>query len=76
MKDLDWRKQNSEEAYQVFKQAFCHTKVGCLNNIAKVVEKSAVVNHAYLVGTQDIVPTHEWAQYFDRPFQQKGIKAM
>ena len=41
-----------------------------------------MVNHAQLAGTQDgqvIVPTYDWAQYFDNPFQQtalKGIKRM
>lgn len=68
--------------FGLFKQAFRRTKVGCLDDIARVVEESAVVNHAQLVGTQDgevIVPTYDWAQYFDRPFRQKalkGIKAM
>ena len=46
------------------------------------MEKSAVINHAQLVGTLDgkvIVPTYDWADLFDSPFQQRvlnGIKAM
>ena len=57
-------------------------KIGCLDDIVKVVESSAVVSHAQLVGTQGgqvIVPTYEWAQYLNNPFQQtalKGIKGM
>ena len=68
--------------FGLFKQAFRWTKIGCLDNIIKVVESSAVVNHAQLVGTQDgqvIVPTHDWAQYFNNSFRQtalKGIKGM
>ena len=61
---------------------FRRTKTGCLDDIVKVVKSSAVVNHAQLVGTQDgqvIVPTYNWAQYFNNPFRQtalKGIKGM
>ena len=68
--------------FRLFKQAFRRAKVGCLDDIAKVVERSAVVNHAQLVGTQDgevLVPTYDWAQFFDAHFKQsalKGIKAM
>ena len=66
----------------LFKQAYRRAKIGCLEDIVKVVESSAVVNHAQLVGTQDgkvVVPTYDWAQFFDAPFKQtalKGIKAM
>ena len=75
-------KFSPNRCFRLFKQAFRRTKVGCLDDIARVVEKSAIVNHAQLVGSQDgevIVPTYDWAQFFDRPFQQKalkGIKAM
>ena len=47
-----------------------------------MVEESAVVNHAQLVGTQDgttLVPTYNWAEFFYAPFRQtalKGIKSM
>ena len=65
--------------FGLFKQAFRRTKVGCLDDIARVVEDSAVVNHAQLVGSQDsevIVPTYDWAQFFDRPFRQKALKGI
>ena len=69
--------------FGLFKQVFCRTKIGCLDDIfVKVVESSAVVNHAQLVGTQEgqvIVPTYDSAQYLNNPFQQaalKGIKRM
>ena len=41
--------------------------------IVQVVESSADVNHAQLVATQDgkvIVPTYDWASFFDEPFRQ------
>ena len=67
--------------FKLFKQAFRRAKVGCLDDIAKVVKKSAVVNYAQLVVTQDevLVPTYDWGQFFDTHFKQsalKGIKAM
>ena len=68
--------------FGLFKQAFRRTKIGCLKDIVRVVESSAVVNHAQLVGTQDgevLVPTYDWAEFFDAPYRQsaiKGIKAM
>ena len=68
--------------FGLFKQAFRLTKIGCLDDIVKVVESSAMVNYAQLVGTQNsqvVVPTYDWAEYFNSPFRQnalKGIKAM
>ena len=65
--------------FGLFTQAYRWAKIGCLEDIVKVVESSAVVNHAQLVGTQDgkvLVPTYDWAKFFDTPFKQKGIKAM
>ena len=53
--------------FGLFKQAFRRTKIGCLDDIVRVVESSAVVNHAQLVGTQDgevLVPTYDWADFF------------
>ena len=57
--------------FGLFKQAYRQTKIGCLDDIAKVVESSAVVNHAQLVGTQDgqvIVPTYDRAEHFYASF--------
>ena len=68
--------------FGLLKRAFRRTRVGCLDDIVRVVEESAEVNHAQLVGAQDgtvIVPTYNWADYFDSFFKQtafKGIKAM
>ena len=68
--------------FGLLKRAFRRTKIGCLDDIVRVVESSAEVNHAQLVGAQDgsvIVPTYNWADHFDHIFKPsafKGIKAM
>ena len=68
--------------FGLLKRAFRRTRVGCLDDIVRVVEESAEVNHAQLVGAQDgtvIVPTYDWAGYFDPYFKQaafKGIKML
>ena len=68
--------------FGLLKRAFRRTRVGCLDDIVRVVEESAEVNHTQLVGAQDgtvIVPTYDWAGYFDPFFKQnafKGIKVM
>ena len=66
----------------MFKQAYRRTRIGCLDDIVREVESSEAVNHAQLVDSQDgkvIVPTYDWARFFDEPFRQralKGIKSM
>ena len=50
--------------FGLLKQKFRKTKVGCLDDIVKVVNDSSVVNHAQLVGKEDgtiIVPQYDWA---------------
>ena len=45
---------------------FRRTKVNCLDDIVRVVESSAAINHAPLVGTQSgetVVPTFNWAEF-------------
>ena len=72
---LDW-------CFGLLKRAFQCTRVGCLDDIVRVVEVSAEVNHAQLVGAQDgtvIVPMYDWAGFFDPYFKQaafKGIKML
>ena len=66
--------------FGLLKRAFRRTRVVCLDDIVRVVEESAEVNHAQLVGAQDgtvIVSMYDWAGYFDPYFKQaafKGIK--
>ena len=63
--------------FGLFKLAYRRTNIGCLDEIARVVEESAEVNHAQLVGAQDgtvIVPTYDWAEFFKQPFNQQALK--
>ena len=75
-------KFSTDWCFGLFKQQYRRTRIGCLDDIVRVVESSAVVNHAQLVGTQDgnvLVPTYDWATFFDQQFRQralKGIKSM
>ena len=52
--------------FGLLKQRFRRTKVDCLDDIVRVVESSAAINHAQLVGTQSgetVVPTFKWAEF-------------
>lgn len=68
--------------FGLLKRAFRRTKVGCLDDIMQVVENSATVNHAQLVGTQSgevLVTTYDWCEFISESYRQnalKGIKAM
>lgn len=68
--------------FGLLKQRFRRTKVGCLADIAKVVNDSAVVNYTQLVGTENgttIVPQYNWSDYFAPFFKRnafQGIKSL
>ena len=52
--------------FGLLKRAFRRSKVGCLDDIVRVVESSATVNYVQLVATQDgrlMVPTYDLASY-------------
>ena len=56
--------------YQIGALIFLYKKtpVGSINDIAEVVEKSAVVNHAQLVGEHDgtiHVSMYNWSKFFE-----------
>lgn len=56
-----------DAGFGMLKRQFKRTKVGCLTDIAEVVEKSATLNHCQLVGNQRgdvLVPTYDWAEFF------------
>ena len=67
--------------FGMLKRKFRRTNVGCLSDIASVVNKSAAMNHAQLVGDQSgnvIVQSHDWANFFqDHVIKaaMKGIKS-
>ena len=59
--------------FGLFKRHFKRSKVGCLDDIVKVVNNSASPNVAQLVGSQSgevIVPIYDWSTYFE----EKTIK--
>ncbi len=63
-------------AFGLLKQKFRRTLVGCLDDLARVVNTSAVVNHAQPVGKENgevIVKQYDWAAFFDA---FEGIKSL
>ena len=65
--------------FGLFKRRFRHTRVGCLDDIVRVVETSAEVNVTQLVASQDgttIVPIYDWATHFHSHFRQTALKGI
>ena len=66
----------------MFKHKFKCTKVGCLDDIVSVVQKSAKINYAQLVGDQQgniIVPSYDCIEFFkDKTIKNalKGLKKL
>ena len=73
-------KFSPDSCFGLLKQKFRRTAVSCLDNLVGVVESSAEVNTAQLVGTQSgevMVPTYDWAEYLGRFFVKiQGIKSL
>ena len=65
--------------FGLLKQKFKRSSVNCLDELVDVVNESAVVNRAQLVGSQSgevIVPTYNWAEYLGSQFEKiHGIKS-
>ena len=65
--------------FSLLKQKFRRTKVGCLEDIVRVVNDSAKENYAELVGREDgtvLVPQYNWAEYFTPFFKRQGFKGI
>ena len=65
--------------FGLFKQLFKRTRVGSINDIAEVAERSAVVNHAQLVGEYDgtiHVPMYDWSKFFEGHTIQTAMKGI
>ena len=68
-------------AFGLLKQKFRRTPVGCLDDMVKVVQQSASINEAQLVGLEDgttIEEQRDWATYFSDYFCRNafdGIKS-
>ena len=58
--------------FELLKRKFCREKVGCLADIARVVNDSATVNIAQLCGNQNgdvVVPTNDWKTFLSPHFK-------
>ena len=68
--------------FGLVKQRFRRTKVGCLDDIVRVVEESSVVNHVQLVGREDgtvIERQYNWSDFFGQFLKRNafaGIKSL
>ena len=64
--------------FGLIKQRFRRTEVGCVQDIVNVVEQSATVNSAQLIGHENghiIVPTYDWTGFLAPSFKRiKSIK--
>ena len=68
--------------FGLLKQRFRKSLVGCLDDLASVVDQSAHTNSAQLVGREDgtvIVPFYDWSGFFQPYFRRgafDGIKSL
>ena len=64
--------------FGLLKRRYRRSRVGCLDDVVKVVEELATCNTAQLVGTQDgqtVVTTYDWAAMLGRHLRKiKGVK--
>ena len=62
-----------DSCFGLLKQKMRRTPIECLDDIVNVVNQSATVNRAHLVGAQDgkvLVPTYNWLSYFTEYFKR------
>ena len=73
-------KFSPDSCFGLLKRKFRKTIVNCLDDIVDVVESSAAVNKAQLVGAQSgevIVPSYDWVTYLGQYFVKiQGIKSL
>ena len=65
--------------FGLLKRHFRRTKVGCLDDIVRVVNESASPNVAQLVGSQQgdvIVPMYNWSSYFENITVKTALKGI
>ena len=69
-----------DACFGMIKKKFRRTRISCLQDLAEVVNTSADLNHAQLVGSQSgnvIVPTYDWKNHFAGRFRMlTGIKRL
>ena len=72
-------KLSPDWCFGLFKQHFRRSKVGCLDDIVRVVNESATPNVAQLVGSQSgeiLVPMYNWSSYFDEITVKTALKGI
>lgn len=73
-------KLSPDWCFGLFKHQYRKTKVGSLQSIAEVINKSAECNHAQLVSREDgstIIPTFNWTDFFAPKMKKiRGIKKL
>ena len=65
--------------FGLLKRKYRREKIGCLDDIAKAVNESAIPNYAQLVGSQSgdvIVPMCNWSQYFEDNTIKTALKGI
>ena len=65
--------------FGLLKRHFRRSKVGCLDDIVRVVNESATPNVAQLVGSQNgdvIVPMYDWSTYFEETTVITALKGI
>ena len=65
--------------FGLLKRHFKRFKVGCLDDVVRVMNDSATPNVAQLVGTQQgeiIVPMYEWSGYFEDKTVKTSLKGI
>ena len=65
--------------FGLFKRVHKRTKITCLDDIARVAETSAFVNHSQLVGDLDgnsIVPFYNWSNFFEETTTKTALKGI
>ena len=68
-------KLSPDTCFGLLKQKFRRTDVDSLDDFAKVMNQSAMVNTSQLVGTANGEPTFDWTSYFATLYKKiTGIK--
>jgi hypothetical protein len=63
-------------AFGLLKQKFRRSKVSCLQDLVRVVNDSATINHAQLVSSEDgtlFVHQYDWASFFSQHFRRQAF---
>ena len=68
-----------DAGFGMLKRKFRVTNVGCLSDVANIVDQSATMNCSQLVGDQDgnvIVPSYDWITFFEDHAIKSALKGI